>query len=69
MGQWGKFRVKNAAFVYINFFGIVLLFSSKYLCFVIFISYFYEASNFHNNINKSKIGIGDKKLSVELYAE
>ena len=31
MGQWGEFRVKNATFVYINFFGIALFFSSKNL--------------------------------------
>ena len=75
MGQWGKFRVKNATFVYIAFW-----FSFFFFVFCIFLSNFFflsfpvlffvkEKKILQQNFNQSEIGIGNKKLSVELYAE
>ena len=68
MAQWCQFTVKNITFVYLYFFGIVLFFFIKksMLCHFHFL-FFYEISNFRNNIlSNQRVGIGDKKLSVEL---
>ena len=53
----GRVQIKQCNSVYINFFGIVLLFFIKKIVFIIFISFFYlffffldKVSNFHNRI-------------------
>ena len=49
-------------------FTLTCFFHQKICAFIIFISFFDEASNFRNRIlTNQKPGIGDKKLSVELY--
>ena len=72
MVQWGEFRVKNGTFAYINFFGVVLFFSSKNIYFAIFISCFSEASDFRDGETVYRIGIhcrsfcGDNLISRDL---
>ena len=58
MGQWGEFRVKNVKKMF------------KKIMFCYFHFFFLWSIKFpQQNINQSEIGIGDKKLLVELLAE
>ena len=57
-------------YVYVHFFVLAFscCFSSKKLCFLSFSLFFWWSVRFlSQNINQSKTGIGNKKLSVELY--
>ena len=73
-GQWGEFRVMNTIlclhilFWYVFFLFFVLFFIKK-ICFYHFHFSFWWSTKFpQQNINQSETGIGEKKLSVELYA-
>ena len=70
MGLRRKFRVKNTTFVYTHFFGIfLLLFIKKNYVLSFSVLFLWTIKLPQQNINQSEIGIGDEKLSVELYAE
>ena len=66
IGQLGKFTVKNA--IYIYFLCIFCCFLSKNMCFYHFHFFFCWSIELpQKNSHRSETGIGDKKLSVELY--
>ena len=72
MGQWGKFRVKNATLFKYSFLAFVLVavvFHQKIGFFLFPFLFFDEVPHFHNRIfiSQSETGIVDKNLSVELY--
>ena len=67
-GQFGVIRVKNDTFcLYVLFWHFLMFFIKEFVFLSLSFLFFDEVSNFRNNINQSKTGIGDKKLSVELY--
>ena len=70
MGRWGEFRVNNdtllctsgfLAFCFFVVFHQIFVFLSFPFLFLMKIEFLQQ------NINQSESGIGDKKLSVELY--
>ena len=66
-GQWGEFTVKNASLYWdILSWGSFYCFHQK-IVFIIFVSFWWSIEFLQYNTNQSETGIGDKKLSVELY--
>ena len=70
-GPWGEFRVISTALyllILLLLLLFLLLFFTKRMRFYQFYFFFRWSIKFlKQNINQSKTGIGDKKLSVELY--
>ena len=69
IGHWGELLVTNDT-VYLSFhFGVIFVYYHQICVASIFISFFDEATKIPwQNFNQSEARIGDKKLSVKLYA-